>query len=178
MLLVIICIFEKYCWAVVLHSKLSVRKSFKTEKEKAVSICLDVAGKRPILKSCLSYPSRRPSLSEHWQKRISISKTPWQSTSVMRGFPDFAVRALWAPLLRAFKEVSKWSNNISDMIGVSMEFTARSASGCGVSRGVGSCSGSSKLDCRRLSSSCIPYSDDAVVLLRRLDVALAPWSNN
>lgn len=146
MSLVIICSFEKYCWAVVLHSRLSIRKSFKTEKVKAVSICLDVAGKRPVIKSCLSYPSRRPSSPEHWQKRISISKTPWQSTMVMRGFPDIAVRILWVPLLLAFKEVSKWSNNISEMIGVSMEI-ACDVSGCGVSRGVGSCSSLSKLNC-------------------------------
>src|ERR1700761_2937887 len=63
------------------------------------------------------------------------------------------------------------------MIGVSMEI-ACDVSGCGVSRGVGSCSSLSKLNCGILSSSCIPRSDGAVVFLRCLEAALAPYSHS
>jgi hypothetical protein len=133
MLLVMLWSFEKYCCAVVLHSRLSTRKLSRTAKEKTVSICLNVAGNRHVFRSCLSGDS----ISEQAQYNISISKTPKVSTTVKRGLPDLPVRDLWASEYPPPKESFRRSNNELEMAGA-----VRVSSGCGVSLGVGSCEGS------------------------------------
>ena len=127
--LVMLCNFEKYCCAVVLHSRLSIKKSSKILKEKTVSICLKVAGKRHVLKSC----SCIGFTSEQAQKRTSISKTPAESTTVKSVFPEFPVHALRASEYLESKESSKLSNSELEMVGRA----ERGSSGCGVSLGVG-----------------------------------------
>jgi hypothetical protein len=127
--LVMLCSFEKYCWAVVLHSRLLVKKSFKTENVNNVSICLNVAGKRPVLTSCTSLGC----VSEHSQNKISMSKIPLQSTTVISGFPDVPVRDLWTSMFLGSWNILKWSNSVSEMAGA-----GEWSSGCGVPLGVGS----------------------------------------
>ena len=105
MLLVMLCSLEKYCCAVVLHSRLSTRKLSRTRKENTVSICLNVAGKRHDLRSC----SWAGFLSEQAQKRTSISKIPPESTTISSTFPDLPVRALRASEYPESRESSKRS---------------------------------------------------------------------
>ena len=153
-----LCSLEKYCCAVVLHSRLSIRKLSRTLKEKTVSICLKDAGKRPVLRSC----SCIGFASEQAQKRTSISKTPAESTTVKRVFPEAPVRVLRELEYPESKHSSKRSKSESEMVGT----VGRASSGCGVSLGVG----------RGLESSAICASGRGFMILYKsflVDVALA-----
>jgi hypothetical protein len=100
---VMLCSFEKYCWAVVFHSRLLVKKSFKTENVNNVSICLNVTGKRPVLTSCTSLGC----MLKHSQNSISMLKIPLQLMTVISGFPDVLVHDLWTSVfLRSWNTLS------------------------------------------------------------------------
>ena len=129
MLLVMLCSLEKYCCAVVLHSRLLIRKLSRTLKEKTVSTCLKVAGKRHVLRSC----SCIGFASEQAQKRTSISKMPAESTTVKSEFPDAPVRVLRASKYPESRESSVRSKSESEMVSAA----GIGSSGCGVSCGVG-----------------------------------------
>ena len=111
-LLVMLCSFEKYCCAIVLHSRLSIKKLSKTLKEKTVSICLNVAGNRDVLRSC----SCIGFLSEQAQKRTSISKIPRESTTVRSMFPDAPILVLRVSEYSESRESSKRSKRVSEMV--------------------------------------------------------------
>ena len=135
MLLVMLCSFEKYCCAVVLHSRLSTKKLSRTLKEKTVSICLNVAGNRDVLRSC----SCIGFLLEQAQKRTSILKIPTELITVTSAFPD-------APILQVSedpesRESSKRSKSVSEMVCAVGGVSSR----CGVSLGVGRVSASYNL---------------------------------
>ena len=87
--LVMLWSFEKYCCAVVLHSRLSVKNSSRTEKVNTVSICLKLKGNIPDWRSCSSFC---PALGQ-MQYNTSISKTPDWWTTVSSKFPKAAVLA-------------------------------------------------------------------------------------
>ena len=137
MLLVMLCSFEKYCCAVVLHSRLSTKKLSRTLKEKTVSICLNVAGNRDVLRSC----SCIGFLSEQAQKRTSISKIPTESITITSAFPDAPIHVLRVSEYPESRESSKRSKRVSEMVCAVGGVSSR----CGVSLGVGRVSASSNL---------------------------------
>src|SRR6266404_703208 len=79
---------EKYCCAVVLHSKLSARKSSSTENVNAVSGSSNDDGSSPALRSC-SCPGIAPG---QMQYRTSISDMPLVLTTASNGLVEEAVR--------------------------------------------------------------------------------------